>query len=112
MSGAKTPEVVEQMLLAAGFDKVDIVLKEQSREVIKEWIPGSGAEDYIVSANITAWKATGDVKSTAAAQATQSCCAPAPTQTSQSCCPPPAPAATVDKQTGVEPKAAGCDTGS
>jgi len=51
------------MLLSAGFDSVTIDLKDQSREVIKEWIPGSGAEDYIVSANITAWKgeSSGDV---------------------------------------------------
>jgi len=47
------------MLLEAGFDSVDLVLKEESREAIKGWVPGSGAEDYIVSANITAWKAGG-----------------------------------------------------
>jgi len=102
------------MLLEAGFDRVDIFLKEQSREVIKEWIPGSGAEDFIVSANITAWKAaasaggylafveTEKATSTAAAQSNQACCAPVPAQATQSCCPPAAPAAS------EEPKAAGC----
>lgn len=44
------------MLLGAGFGTVDIVTKEESKEVIKDWIPGSGAEDFIISANITAWK--------------------------------------------------------
>ena len=30
--------------------------KAESREVIKDWMPGSGAEDYVVSANVTAYK--------------------------------------------------------
>ena len=30
--------------------------KEESKEFIKDWLPGSGAEDYVVSANVTAYK--------------------------------------------------------
>jgi len=31
-------------------------MKEESRDIIKQWLPGSGAEDYVVSAEITAEK--------------------------------------------------------
>lgn len=44
------------MLLAAGFTSVSIDLKPDSREVIKNWMPGSGAEDFVCSADITAYK--------------------------------------------------------
>ena len=44
------------MLRNAGFESVSITLKEESREFIKHWVEGSGAEDYVVSANIEARK--------------------------------------------------------
>lgn len=44
------------MLLAAGFERVNVELKPESRNFIKDWLPGSKAEDYVVSANITAYK--------------------------------------------------------
>jgi len=40
----------------AGFTNIQVKIKEESREVIKQWLPGSGAEDYVVSAEITAEK--------------------------------------------------------
>jgi hypothetical protein len=48
------------MLKAAGFRDVFVQLKEESREFIKDWMPGSGAEDFIVAANITATKPIAD----------------------------------------------------
>lgn len=36
-----------------------IDIKEESREVIKQWLPGSGAEDFVVSANVQAIKPMG-----------------------------------------------------
>ena len=33
-----------------------MALKEESRAVISQWLPGSGAEDFVVGAEITAWK--------------------------------------------------------
>lgn len=33
-----------------------IEIKPSSRDFIKEWLPGSGAEEYVVSASITAIK--------------------------------------------------------
>jgi len=56
-------------MLAAGFARVEIAVKETSRDLIAEWVPGSGAEDYVVSANITAWKAAG-ASASASASAT------------------------------------------
>ena len=58
MAGAPEIDLLRTQLLAAGFlpDSIAIDLKEESREVIKQWIPGSGAEDFIVSANVSARK--------------------------------------------------------
>ena len=39
-----------------GFADVRVVEKAESREFIKDWLPGSGAEDFVVSANVTATK--------------------------------------------------------
>lgn len=36
-----------------------MVPKPASRSFISEWLPGSGAEDFVVSANITATKPGG-----------------------------------------------------
>lgn len=35
---------------------MQIDIKEQSRQVIAQWLPGSNAEDYVVSADISAVK--------------------------------------------------------
>lgn len=48
--------VMDEHLAAAGFEAVDVEVKPESREVIKQWMPGSGAEDFVVSANISAKK--------------------------------------------------------
>ena len=44
------------MLVDAGFADVRVDEKAESKEFIKDWLPGSGAEDYVVSANVTAYK--------------------------------------------------------
>ena len=49
------------MLVDAGFERVSVVEKEESKEFIKDWLPGSGAEDYVVSANVTAYKPAANV---------------------------------------------------
>lgn len=48
--------VMDEHLAAAGFNDVNVEVKPESREVIKQWMPGSGAEDFVVSAAITATK--------------------------------------------------------
>ena len=44
------------MLVAAGFDDIKITVKENGRDIVKDWIPGSGAENYVTSAYVTATK--------------------------------------------------------
>ena len=59
ISGAAQKTDVENMLAQAGFLDISVELKPESKEFIKEWAPGSGAEKYICSAIITARKVTG-----------------------------------------------------
>lgn len=56
MAGAPHPDDLVGMLRDAGFEQVVVEQKAHSAEYIKEWLPGSGAENYVVSANITAVK--------------------------------------------------------
>jgi arsenite methyltransferase len=44
------------MLAQAGFVDIAITPKDESRSVIRDWVPGSNLENYIVSAAITAKK--------------------------------------------------------
>lgn len=44
------------MFAEAGFENVKIDIKEQSKEIIGSWMPGSNAEDYVASAYVTANK--------------------------------------------------------
>ncbi len=59
MSGAPEQDDVFGRLTGLGFQDVKIEIKEESREVIKQWLPGSGAENFVVSANISAIKPRG-----------------------------------------------------
>ena len=40
------------MARAAGFVDVRVTPKPESRELIATWAPGSGIEDFVVSANV------------------------------------------------------------
>jgi hypothetical protein len=42
------------MLEEAGFERIHITPREESRRIVKEWLPDSGVEDYVVSAMIEA----------------------------------------------------------
>ena len=44
------------MLAAAGFSQIAIQPKDQSKEFIRDWAPGRGVEEYLVSATIEAVK--------------------------------------------------------
>mmetsp|Transcript_51155 Transcript_51155/g.158634 ORF Transcript_51155/g.158634 Transcript_51155/m.158634 type:complete len:90 (+) Transcript_51155:522-791(+) len=50
---------MRQLLTDAGFTEVKIEVKENAADIIKDWIPGSGAEKYITSAYVTAVKPVG-----------------------------------------------------
>jgi arsenite methyltransferase len=56
IAGAAPIDEVRSMLTKSGFANVRITVKEASREFIRDWLPGSGAEDYVVSAIIQAVK--------------------------------------------------------
>ena len=56
IAGAALVSDVERMLQEAGFTNIAIELKQESRAFIKDWFPGSGCEDYVVSATIEATK--------------------------------------------------------
>jgi len=56
MAGASLIGDIEAMMQAAGFEKICIVSKDESREFIRDWAPGRGVEDYVVSAYIEAVK--------------------------------------------------------
>ncbi|MGW8309779.1 MAG: arsenite methyltransferase [Thiogranum sp.] len=57
VAGASLIEDLEAMLVDAGFSDISIRPKEESREFIRDWAPGSRVEDYVVSATIEAVKA-------------------------------------------------------
>jgi len=70
VAGAATVDVIRAFLEDAGFGSIRVDVKPESREFIREWMPGSGIESYVASASIEAVKPGG-----------KSCCAP-------SCCTP------------------------
>ncbi len=56
IAGAAPAGQIEQWLRAAGFAEIEVTAKPESRAMIKEWAPGRGVEDYVVSAAIEARK--------------------------------------------------------
>jgi len=56
MAGASMVEDLETMMKEAGFSNIRIEPKDESREFIKDWAPGRGVEDYVLSATIEAVK--------------------------------------------------------
>jgi SAM-dependent methyltransferase len=56
VSGASTVEDLKSFLSEAGFTQVEVNVKPGSRDFIRNWMPGSGSEDYVASAAIEAVK--------------------------------------------------------
>lgn len=52
MGNAARIEEIERYLTEAGFERIRIAPKDASREFIRDWAPGRGVEDYVVSATI------------------------------------------------------------
>jgi SAM-dependent methyltransferase len=72
IAGAPAIDEVRAMLSATGFEGVRVELKLESKTFIRDWLPGSGAEEYIASAAIHAVRPAG-----------AGCCGTAP---SSACC--------------------------
>lgn len=56
ISGASSIQALEAMLQRTGFENIRIKPKAESRTFIRDWMPGSKIEDYVVSATIEAVK--------------------------------------------------------
>ena len=56
ISGASTVKEVREMLRQSGFVEIIVEPKDESREFIKDWVPGANINDYIQSAVIKAVK--------------------------------------------------------
>jgi SAM-dependent methyltransferase len=65
VSGAASVETLRTILRQVGFNDIRIEVKEESRNFIREWMPGTGIEEYVASATIEAVKPGG-----------KSCCGP------------------------------------
>jgi arsenite methyltransferase len=71
IGGAAQVDELAQLLAGAGFSEIVIRPRPESRAFIKDWLPGTGVEEYIASATIEARKPAAE----------RSCCGPA-------CCTP------------------------
>lgn len=71
VAGAAPVDELRALLTEAGFEAVAVNVREESRAMIADWMPGLGAERFVASATIEAIKPGG----------TKSCCGP-------SCCAP------------------------
>lgn len=56
VSGAASVDSLKQLLADAGFTAVEVNVRRESGEFIRDWLPGSGVEDSVSSATIEAVK--------------------------------------------------------
>lgn len=56
MAGASLISELQTILEDCGFEKINIAPKDESKDFIKDWAPGRGAEEYVLSATIEAVK--------------------------------------------------------
>lgn len=56
VTGAVAAYQIEAWLSEIGFAEVRVTEKPESRDVIKDWAPGTGVENFVVSASIEARK--------------------------------------------------------
>ncbi|MBN1546711.1 MAG: arsenite methyltransferase [Syntrophaceae bacterium] len=56
ITGASFIPELETMLKRTGFENIQIMPRDESRTFIRDWVPGSKIEDYVVSATIEAVK--------------------------------------------------------
>jgi len=59
MAGASQIAELKTILEDNGFEQINIAPKDESKDFIKDWAPGRGVEDYVLSATIEAVKPGG-----------------------------------------------------
>jgi len=59
MAGASQISELQTILEKSGFEQIKIAPKDESKDFIKDWAPGRGVEDYVLSATIEAVKPGG-----------------------------------------------------
>jgi len=52
VGGAMLVSDIHKYMAAVGFKDIKVTLKDESKDFIKDWVPGAKIEDYIVSAII------------------------------------------------------------
>ena len=73
MAGATPIPLLKEILQATGFENIEIKVREESRQFIKDWASGTGAENYVASASIEAHKSK-DNQEEACCDEPKSCC--------------------------------------
>jgi len=56
ITGTVPVKEIERLLSEAGFNRIRIQLKDESRDFVAEWVPGKKIDDYVVSGTIEAVK--------------------------------------------------------
>lgn len=56
VTGAASIDALERLLTDVGFENVAVTRRPESQTFIREWMPGSGVEEYLSSVAITATK--------------------------------------------------------
>lgn len=56
MAGASQVSELQDILQQLGFEQINIQPKDESKAFIKDWAPGRGVEEYVLSATIEAIK--------------------------------------------------------
>ena len=80
--GAVPANQIEAWLAETGFTEIRVMVKPESRELIKTWAPGRGVENFVASAIIEACKP---------ATAQGACCDPKPGRAASAVCCTPNP---------------------
>jgi len=68
MAGASQISELQLILEDNGFEQINISPKDDSKDFIKDWAPGRGVEEYVLSATIEAVKPGGDCCETGCCQ--------------------------------------------
>ena len=56
VAGAQRVDFLEKIITKVGFKNISVRPRDESRALIRQWMPGSKIEDFIVSASIEATK--------------------------------------------------------